>query len=210
MKKETGISGKKTEDRSYTIMKAAGKIDWDSIPAVSIDNVLWTPDTGIRAQAQLCYAPDYLYVHMSAAEKNIRAENTKPLSPVHEDSCLEFFFKPGGAGHYFNFEINPNGCHCIQFGTKREDRFYLVRKDADEYFDIRTDRTADGWEVFYRIPLKFIQMFYPDYRFEGDLEANFYKCGDKTINAHYLAWNRIDLETPDFHCPKYFGRMHFE
>ena len=34
----------------------------------------------------------------------IRAENTAPLSPVYEDSCLEFFFMRAGGKNYFNFE----------------------------------------------------------------------------------------------------------
>ena len=205
-----GNTNPKPENESYTIKRASGRIDWDNIPVLSIDKVLWTEDTEIRAQGQLCYDRESLYVHMNAFEKSIRAENTDPLSPVHEDSCLEFFFKLRDTGGYFNFEFNPNGCHCIQFGANRADRFYLVRKDAREYFDITTYRIPDGWEVYYRIPLKFIRMFYPDYLFAGDFDANMYKCGDKTQNRHYLSWNKIDLESPDFHCPDFFGKMHFE
>lgn len=193
----------------YSITKVSGAIEWETIPSLSIDRVLWTADTGIRAQGQLCYDDENLYVHLSAVEKDIRAENKTPLSPVWEDSCLEFFFQLKDSDNYFNFEINPNGCFCIQFGPEKTDRTDLIRRDAAEYFNIQTGRTADGWEVFYRIPLKFLRLFYPDYRFEGELLANLYKCGDKTVNRHYLSWAQIDLEKPNFHCPEYFGIMRF-
>lgn len=194
----------------YTIKKVTSRIEWDKIPSLSIDRVLWLEDAGVRAQGQLCYDAANLHVHMRAIEKDFRAEYTEPLSPVHEDSCLEFFFKFSGVRNYFNFEINPNGCTCIQFGPDRSGRINIVRKDSADYFDIRTNRTGEGWEVFYRIPLGFIQLFYPDHRFEGDLMANLYKCGDKTVHPHYLSWAPVDLESPDFHRPEFFGRMHFE
>lgn len=194
----------------YTITKISGEPDWSKIPTAPIDHVLWTGDADVRAQGQLCYDEENLYVHLSAVEKDIRAENTEPLSPVWEDSCLEFFFQLPDADNYFNFEVNPNGCMCIQFGPAKTDREDIVRRDGEEYFGIHTDRTADGWEVYYRIPLKFIQLYYPEYQFGGELLANLYKCGDKTAKPHYLSWNPIDLEKPNFHCPEFFGKMVFE
>ena len=194
----------------YSVTKISGDIDWNTIPVIPIDKVLWTEDYGIRAQGQLCYDDNYLYVHQSAVEKDIRAVNTEPLSPVYEDSCLEFFFMLDGSFNYFNFEINPNGCLCIQYGPEKTDRIDILRNDSAEYFDIRTGITSDGWEVFYRIPLEFIRLFNPDYRFKGSLSANMYKCGNKTMNKHYLSWTDIRLDEPNFHCPEYFGKIVFE
>lgn len=195
---------------TYIISKADSEIDWGTIPKLQIDNVLWLEDTGIRAYGQICYNEEKLFVHLSAAERNIRAEYTKPLSPVHEDSCLEFFFKLNGTENYFNFEINPNGCPCIQFGPDRSLRLDLVKRNYDVYFDIRTNRTVDGWEVFYQIPLSFFRLFYPEYRLSGDLWVNLYKCGDRTPSPHFLSWAPIDLPKPDFHCPVFFQKIEFE
>ena len=198
------------EKKRYVVSRVSAAPDWDSIPSIPIDKGLWTDDTGIRARGQLCCDDDNLYVHLSAAEKDIRAENTEPLSPVYEDSCLEFFLQVGGSDNYFNFEINPNGCLCSQYGPTKSDRVNLVRDDAAEYFGIRAGRTADGWEVYYQIPLSFIRLFIPEARFEGEWRANMYKCGNKTVNKHYLSWTQIDLEKPNFHCPEYFGTIVFE
>ncbi len=183
-------------------------IPWDRIPAISIDQVLWLPDAGIRAEGQLCYDDAALYVHMRAVEKNIRAEYTQPLSPVCNDSCLEFFFMIDGEENYFNFEINPNGCLCIQFG-KKIDRIDIAQERSQQYFDISASGTPDGWEIFYRIPVGFIQLFYPGYRFDRDIRANMYKCGNHTVNKHFIAWAPIETEKPNFHLPEFFRLMSF-
>ena len=160
--------------------------------------------------AQVVYVEgEELKVRLTCVEKNPKAAHEGFYSHVYKDSCLEFFFMIDGADKYFNFEINPNGCLCLQFGPSKSDRINLVRQDDPDYFDIRTHTTKDGWEIYYKIPLRFIQLFYSDYRFKGILLANLYKCGDKTIHPHYLSWSMIDLDYPNFHCPEYFGRMQF-
>ena len=198
------------DPNSYSIVKVQGNPDWTLIPELSADNILWKPDCGIRAFGQFCYDDSSLYVHLRAVEKEIRASFTAPLSPVYQDSCLEFFFMPEGGDRYFNFEINPNGCLYIECGRDRSDRFVLYRSDLQERFQIRTERDENGWEVYYQIPLDFIRLFYPDFQFSGILNANVYKCGDKTDHPHYLSWNPITSEKPDFHRPEDFGMMIFE
>ena len=97
-----------------------------------------------------------------------------------------------------------------QVGITKTDRISLVREDEKEYFDIRTDRTSEGWEVYYKIPLEFMKVFYPDYEYSGVLLANAYKCGNKTVNKHYLSWKPVNSEKPNFHVISSFGRMSFE
>ena len=195
--------------KPYTIRVVTGEPDWTAVPQLEVSNILWTPDWGIRAFGQFCHDAEYLYVHLCAVERDIRAEYTAPLSPVCQDSCLEFFFMPEGEDRYLNFEVNPNGCLLAGFGRGRADRIFLHRGDLRELFGIRTARTPDGWEVFYRIPLSFLRLFWPGFAFAGALRANVYKCGDLTAREHYLAWNPVNSRTPDFHRPQDFGRMIF-
>ena len=105
--------------KTYAIPRTSGAPDWNSVPALAVDTVLWAPDCGIRMTQQLCYDETALYVRQQAWEPNIRAEYSAPLSPVHEDSCMEFFFALGADDRYFNFEINPNGCIELGFGPNR-------------------------------------------------------------------------------------------
>ena len=44
-----------------------------------------------------------------------------------------------GADKYFNFEINPNGCLCLQFGPSKSDRINLVRQDDPDYAMSKAD-----------------------------------------------------------------------
>lgn len=194
----------------YPVTKISGKADWSVIPVLSIDRVLWSEDAGIRAKGQLCCSGDFLYVHQSAVEKEIRAEHTASPAPVYEDSCLEFFFMHKGDQKYFNFEINPNGSLTAEYGPSGADRISVLPPDPADFFAIHPGRTPDGWEVFYRIPLSFIRSFVPDFSFTGELAANMYKCGTKTVHRHFLSWAPIDLERPNFHCPAFFGRMVFD
>jgi len=199
----------KEAGKTYTIHSVPAAPDWSSVPQLKMDQILWKPDCGIRAFGQFCHDPENLFVHLRAMEKQIRAEYTAPLSPVHLDSCLEFFFMPEKEDRYFNFEINPNGCLWIGFGHGREDSTVLFRKDMAVLFDIRPAVTLDGWEVYYRIPLSFLRLFWPGFAFAGNLRANVYKCGDLTEDEHYLSWNPVSSAEPDFHRPQDFGLMVF-
>ena len=195
--------------KSYTVAFTRGTPDWDSIPFLSADEVQWLPDAGIRMQAQLCYDAEKLYVRERAWEQHIRAEQTSPLAAVCEDSCMEFFFRPEGEERYINFECNPKGCLYLGFGYGRNNSVRLL--PPAETFAVKTAVYKDGWELRYELPLAFLRLFYPALRLKSGLRlwANCYKCGDKTLQPHYLAWNPLTSETPDFHRPEDFGLMIF-
>ena len=199
--------------KEYRVKKVSGAPDWDLIPVMAVEEVMWLPDVGISMTAQIAYDETALYIHQRAVEKNIRAELNDLLAHVCEDSCMEFFLSSCPAdGRYLNFEINPNGCLHLGFGHGRHDSMRLLPKRAEERFGIRTSRTEDGWEIFYRIPLEFLRLFYPELTLEPGvtMAANCYKCGDRTVNPHFLAWNPLTSETPDFHRPQDFGALIFE
>ena len=198
--------------KNYYLKRITEKLDWEDIPVLEVDEIMWLGDAGIRMKQQLLYDSDAIYVHQTAFEKNIREEERDSLSQVCNDSCMEFFFDLGCDNRYFNFEINPLGTIYLGFGKERKERIRIIDKNPKERFDIRAAHTEDGWEVFYKIPLSFIRMFYPDYQFESGkrFRANCYKCGDKTTTPHYLAWNRLNCENPDYHRPEDFGLMIFE
>ena len=193
----------------YTIARVRGAKDLAGIPELSLDQILWEPDCGIRAGGRIGHDGQNLLVVLRAKEEDIRAEHRTPPAPVHEDSCLEFFFRPAEEDRYLNFEINPNGCMHIGFGRERAGRELILPPDARNLFGIRTGRTPEGWEAAYRIPADFLRTFYPGFTCTGTLRANVYKCGDRTAHPHYLAWNPVNTAAPDFHRPECFGEMVF-
>lgn len=195
----------------YIIRRTNGKPDWDNFPTLPINNVLWGYETPITAEAKLCYDDNAIHVQLRARECHIRAENFGPMDAPCEDSCLEFFFCPvEGDPRYFNVEVNPNGCMYLGFGNGRHD---LVRLHPTKAAIVPTvDRFKGGWQVSYSIPYTFIQTFFPGYLpVSGScIRANLYKCGDLTVQKHYLSAFPIDLVHPDFHCPNLFRKIKFE
>lgn len=195
--------------KEYVILKVNSIPDWNAVPVLAVDTILWEPDCGIRMTQQLCYDETALYVRQRAWEANIRAEYSAPLSPVHEDSCMEFFFALGADDRYFNFEINPNGCIELGFGPNRKNRIRICHKAEQETFQPSCVRKADGWTAGYCLPLDFLRLFYPDFRLVPGVRfrGNCYKCGDRTEHPHYLAWNPVNTLSPDFHRPEFLGEM---
>ena len=196
--------------KEYSILTKTDALRQDEIPSAAIDTVLWLPDPGIRASAQVTWDMSALYVHLSAKEKAIRAEHTDPLGMPCEDSCLEFFFRPlADDTRYINLEFNPNACFYAGIGHSGKD---LIRLAPDpETFAAHPARTADGWEISYTVPFSFIRMFFPSFAPKsGDLMyGNFFKCGDLTEKEHYLSWNPVTSETPNFHRSEDFGLLRF-
>lgn len=196
--------------REYTIARVQGEIDWKNVPTLAIDQLMWTENCDVAAWAQICYDDRALHVHLSAREAHIRAEHTSVIGMPCEDSCLEFFFCPvPGDDRYFNIEFNPNG--CMYLGTGRNMPTLIRLLPEGDPIVPHTNRTADGWEIFYDVPYDFIRRLYPEFRAERGIaiRANCFKCGDLTVQEHYLAWNRPTSETPAFHRPQDFGRMIF-
>ena len=198
--------------KSYTIVKKPTILDWKNIPAVQMDIQLQNEPVDISATGQLCYDDGALYVRLAAKEKNIRAEYTGPLDAPCEDSCLEFFFCPiYGDDRYFNIEYNPNCCIYLGIANGINNLVRLIPQ-FEFPFSPNVIRTDDGWEITYQIPFEFIRRFFPDFAPTSGtkIRGNFYKCGDLTVQEHYLCWNKITSNPVSFHRPCDFGFLVFE
>ena len=196
--------------REYIINRKPAELDWDKLPVMAIDCLLWSDPLSITAQAAMCYDDEGLYVRLSAQEENIRAENTGLLGIPCEDSCLEFFFSPiPNDNRYFNIEMNPNGCLYLGFGSNRYNLVRLIARSNP--FPTEIERFDGGWQITYNIPWDFVRQFFPDFvAMPGKtMRGNCYKCGDLTVQPHYFSWNPIRLNTPEFHCPGEFGLLRF-
>lgn len=195
--------------RSYTVQKITGAPNWDAIAVMPMDNYLWEKPVDVTAQTQICWDDTALYIRQVAMEANIRAEQEGPLALPWKDSCLELFIRPTEYMRYFNFEMNPKCALCLGYGPNGPEFTRLIIRNVDELFAPKARLIDGGWELTYRIPFAFVRRFFPEFEAAEGLvmHANAYKCGDDTARPHYLSWNYIDLEKPDFHCPEYFGEL---
>ena len=133
-------------------------------------------------------------------------------------SCVEFFSIPAGDGIYYNIECNCIGTILIGAGPARNGREHapkevtaLVQRWSslgNEPFEERVDDTT--WEVALIIPYAAFFKHQIQSLDGKEVKANFYKCGDELQTPHFLSWNPIKIEKPDFHRPDFFGTLEFE
>ena len=194
-----------------------GDIQWENLTVLPIENLVIVDQTDVRAQAQICYDPENLYLHFTAWESEIRAEEEGITGMPCWDSCMEFFFCPQeGDSRYLNFEVNPNGCMHIGYGSSIETALKLVPNRDDREANIfapEITRFQGGWELTYKIPVSFIRRLYPDFAlYSGKtIRANFYKCAEKTSAPHFMTWNVITRRGRSiFHTPAEFGLLRCE
>ncbi|WP_316813415.1 carbohydrate-binding family 9-like protein [Pedobacter heparinus] len=148
----------------------------------------------------------------------VREPFSKPVyfnanDPVYKDSCVEFFIGFNNDPAYYNFEFNNAGTCLLGFGTGRE-RKYLPKSLIDQIRYSRSFKSTGtealiGWELTLLIPFE-VFCFHSIGKFEGpSCRGNFFKCGDDLPAPHYLAWNNIATDSPNFHLPEFFGTIDF-
>lgn len=182
-----------------------------------IDSVNWPEQFPYKPICSVVVAVSMtrLYVFYSVISKDLRAVNTIDLSPVAEDSCVEFFLQIPGNEEYWNFELNCIGTLNASHRVERANPTRLTAAELESigrYSSCGNDviEEQEGtfcWDLVVSIPLQLVGLDgdnLPDY-----VMGNFYKCGSKTLHPHYVSWNAIDGLKPDFHRPDCFGKLWF-
>ena len=182
-------------------------LEWNDFP--------YQPEVSFR----IAHTDSLLFLKYYVKEDHILARRTQPNSAVHRDSCVEFFMDPLQDGNYYNFEFNCIGTTHLAYGPGRGKRTFISPEDIEQ--KIKTWSTLGNesfeeksgtfeWEMVISIPSS-IFTFNRGMNFSGLISnANFYKCGDDTTKKHYLSWNPVKTQNPDFHRPEYFGTLTFQ
>jgi len=156
-----------------------------------------------------------LYVFFSVISKDLRAVNTVDLSPVAQDSCVEFFMQVPGCDEYWNFEFNCIGTLNASHRVERPSPVRLTESELaliERYAScgrepIEEQEGTFCWDLTVSIPLELVGLDcnnLPEY-----IKGNFYKCASKTVHQHYVSWSPVDGSKPDFHRPDCFGTLWF-
>lgn len=165
----------------------------------------------------IAYTDSEILLKYYVKEDYFKAEKTESNEMVCEDSCVEFFVSPAEDGLYYNFEFNGIGTCLLGSGTCRNDSKLApvdvvtkVRRLSTWGRQPRAELIGrHSWEITLALPL---EMFYR-HKIESlkgkKFRANFYKCGDKLSVPHYVTWNRVETENPDYHRPEFFGILNF-
>ncbi len=166
----------------------------------------------------LAYTREYIFVKWHVVGQRLRAVCTEDFERVSADSCVEFFCQLPDDKHYFNFEFNCIGTATASYRLGRaEDVVRLTPAELSEvlrYSSLPREPFEEkegeyDWTLCVAIPFSLLQQKSGFTELPKVLGANFYKCADQTSTKHYVSWNPIPTEKPDFHCPQYFGELHF-
>ncbi len=146
----------------------------------------------------------------------LKAVYTDDHSPVHEDSCVEFFCMPEGAEKYTNFEFNCIGTCSASSRKGRNEEVVPFSKEEmatiERYASMgrKPFKEMEGmfeWDLTVKIPLKLMNI--DPGNLPEKILGNFYKCADDTNSVHFVSWAPILTENPDFHRPEFFGELYF-
>jgi len=196
-----------------TVLKAFETAEWNAIDIVNWFDYPYRPKVDFR----MVYGASALLLQFRVKEQAVRAVATADNGEVWKDSCVEMFINSAGDGLYYNFEFNCIGTCLLAVGATRQDREMakpevlskIRRKTSLERKPFAERKGETEWDLSAVIP--FVCFFkHPDYAPDGKTaRANFYKCGDDLTVPHYLSWNPIKAENPDFHRPECFGNVRF-
>lgn len=151
-------------------------------------------------------------------EKCFKAEKVSTNDKVYEDSCVEFFVSPEGEAGYYNFEFNGIGTCLAGYGNGRNERELIdpllaakIRRKSTVGESPVIEREGNfSWSITIALPYGvFFRHEISDLKGKS-FTANFYKCGDKLKEPHYVTWNQVISPKPDFHRPEFFGTIYFE
>lgn len=170
----------------------------------------YQPDVMFR----IGYSNNCIYLKYSVLEDDITSVYLNTNDLVYEDTCVEFFIAIGDDAKYYNIEFNRLGtCFMAYTGSKHD----MVTLPAEVISNIRTQSKAlhpnhgfkYGWQLTLVIPAT-VFIHHPGIELEKLVcRGNFYKCGDKLNKPHFLSWNNVVSQVPNFHKPEYFGELLF-
>ncbi|EAR02526.1 hypothetical protein FB2170_04545 [Maribacter sp. HTCC2170] len=191
------------------------KIEFQSVDLINWQEFPYEPTVRFK----IAHNNDQIWLKFYVQEEHILAQRTETNSATHKDSCVEFFIDPQQNGNYYNFEFNCIGTTHLAYGPNRGNRQFIDPHLIENKIQIESslgnlpfeERTGEySWELTIIIPVE-VFVHEDGLKLKGlKANANFYKCGDQTSKPHYLSWNPVGTERPDFHQPGYFGNLMFE
>ena len=212
--------------KQYTIKHLSQDLDnilqpdiWNLIESLEIKDYLWMENKYRPVVlVKVCYTENYIYVRFLVTEQKVKVVYKNYGDPVYKDSCVEFFINPfpDKSQDYINIEVNAIGTLLIGAGKDR-DRTPFKKEDLKDLQIVSSlDSSVAGtiesgsWALHMKLPIGLFENYYGQKFVKGRAIGNFYKCGDETEIEHYGVWNHIDNPEPDFHLPRYFGKLIFE
>lgn len=171
-----------------------------------------------KVSFKMAHNGTHIFLHYFVEENEVLAKTTEDNGPVWTDSCVEFFITFGDSSNYYNAEFTCIGKALLGYRKDKNNAEHAgasVMNSIKRYPSLGHEpfdkKQGDyKWNLLVVIP---VSAYWQSglMTFSGvKARGNFYKCGDNLTTPHYLSWNPIKTEKPNFHIPQYFGEINFE
>ena len=203
---------------TYIVKKIEHAFSWSNIEPGNINIFNWEQFKGYNPEAsfQLAHDTNNLYLRLTAKNDYIKSICKNINDIVCGDSCMEaFIIPPGYENEYFNFEFNSNGVLHLGYGAGRQGRTIVNPEIIKKYITIMVDKDnipeeqRGFWQITAIINKELFNTVGGKPFLNGTAKGSFYKCGEKVI-THFISWNKINTDHPDFHTTECFGNIIFE
>lgn len=180
--------------------------------AAKVDQVNWAEyPYAPEVEISVAHTGSHLWTLFSVTEGHLLANALEPNGDVWLDCCCEIFIGDRDGKHYYNFETNCIGTNLAARRLSAKDFEFIPEADHQKVIclstlpheEINLKGSQFNWQLAVGIPFEIMGL-------DGtpeELRINFYKCGDNTEKPHFLSWSPIDLPSPAFHCPEFFGKV---
>lgn len=160
---------------------------------------------------QIAHNDKELFINFTVNEITSAARMTENNSKVCTDSCVEFFLSLDNSG-YYNFEFSCIGIMMLGFRKSRPQAEYATTEiisSIKRYPSLGNNNFEEialgsPWKLLVVIPATSLFKHHINSWKGLTVKGNFYKCGDKLSQPHYITFAPITTEKPDFHRPEFF------
>lgn len=212
---------KKISISDVALQDVPALLDSMGIAFENVDVANW-PDANAQtpdAKFRIAHTGNAFVVNFLCTENSVAATANDMGWNVWEDACMEFFSQPvADDGIYYNVECNCTGTVLLNGGKPGTERAHASRETTmsiERWSSLGREPFAERvgtctWQVVLVIPAE-CYFHHQITDLSGmTIRANFYKCGDKLQQPHFLSWNPISTPRPNFHVPQFFGTLELE
>lgn len=176
-----------------------------------------------RTRVKLACNEEALAVCFRVEDRYVICRHTQFMALVCQDSCVEFFFQPGGADGYFNIEANCGGTVHASYirNPQRAPGGFVdwtpLKPEHGKQISVYTAlpevifpeiTSSLTWTLAMHIPFGILAPYCGEAALQShDWKGNFHKCADSSSHPHWGSW--LPVEPLNFHQPECFGNIQF-
>lgn len=175
----------------------------------------WGEYENVEASLRLRWEARHLKLRFTVQEPQLRRMVTEHNGHVWEDSCVEAFLQREGQNTYVNVECSASTRLLVGKGENRLGRQLFPPSFIDTIpvgvEILENSNKQSRWRLEVDLDLVALGLVEEAEELPAvSLRGNFYCCGDKLKQPHYLSAAPIGTLKPDFHCPAYFVPIRFQ